>query len=236
MDNVIMSNPQVAAAQRQFLERRIISTVFTWMSLGLLLTAAVAYYTASSQDMIQFIFGNRFVFFGLIIAEFGLVMAISAAINRVSAMTATAMFFAYAGLNGLTLASIFLVYKLGSIAGVFFVTAGTFGAMALYGYTTKRDLTSFGNILMMALIGIVIASVVNMFFGSGMLNFIISIVGVLVFTGLTAYDTQKIKEFAGQGDIETENKMAVLGALTLYLDFVNLFLMLLRLFGGRNDD
>ncbi|NTV47602.1 MAG: Bax inhibitor-1/YccA family protein, partial [Chlorobiales bacterium] len=185
----------------------------------------------------QLIFGNSFVFFGLVIAELALVFGISAAINKLSAAAASGLFFLYSALNGLTLASIFLVYSLGSIAGTFVVTAGMFGAMSLYGMTTKRDLTKFGSIAMMGLIGIIIAGVVNMFMASSVLNLIISVVGVILFTGLTAYDTQKIKEMAAMtNDGESEGKVAVMGALSLYLDFINLFLMLLRLFGSSRED
>jgi uncharacterized protein len=218
-------------------QKRVMNQVFLWMSLGLALSGAVAWFTAGSTELKNIIFGNRLVFFGLIIAELALVWIISGLINRMSATLATALFFFYAALNGLTLASIFLVYTLGSIAGIFFITAGTFGAMSLYGLTTKKDLTSWGSILFMALIGIIIASVVNIFLQNNMFGLIISAIGVIVFVGLTAYDSQKIKEMAAMTqDGESEAKVATLGALTLYLDFINLFLMLLRLFGGRSDD
>ncbi len=175
------------------------------------------------------------MFFGLIIAELGLVMTLSAAIGRLQATTATLMFFAYSALNGLTLSAIFIAYTSASIANTFFVTAGTFGAMSLYGYATKRDLTSWGSFLFMGLIGVIIASVVNIFLRSEMIYWVVTYAGVIVFVGLTAYDTQQIKAMAlqGFGDEESERKGAVIGALRLYLDFVNLFLMLLNIFGRR---
>jgi uncharacterized protein len=224
-------------ASLDVVQRRVLNQVFLWMSLGLALSGAVAWFTAGSDAMKEIIFGNRLVFWGLIIAQVGMVWIISGLINRMSAALAAGLFFLYAGLNGLTLASIFLVYNLGSIAGVFLITAGTFGTMSIYGLTTKRDLTSWGNLLFMALIGLIIASVVNIFLQSGMFRMIISAVGVLVFVGLTAYDSQKIKEMAATAvDGESEGKIATLGALSLYLDFINLFLMLLNLFGGRKSE
>lgn len=209
--------------------------VYGWMTVGLALTALASVLTLSSEAMLQFIFGNRLVFYGLIIGELGLVIALSAAINRVSSMAATLMFLAYSALNGITFASIFLVYTSSSIASTFMVAAGTFAAMSLYGYATKRDLTGWGSFFFMGLIGIVIASLVNIFLRSEMITWITSYLGVFVFVGLTAYDTQKIK-MIGQGgfaDSESGKKAAILGALTLYLDFINLFLMLLRIMGSR---
>ena len=210
--------------------------VYNWMALGLAATAIAALYTASSPGLLQLIFGNPMVLIVLIVAELGLVIAISAAINRIQSSTALMMFFVYSILNGLTLSSIFLVYTSASIANTFFVTAGTFGVMSLYGYTTKKDLTSWGSFLMMGLIGIIIGSIVNFFFQSPMFYWLITYAGIIVFVGLTAYDTQKIKEmaYAGFGGAEMERKGAILGALTLYLDFINLFLLLLRLFGRRD--
>jgi hypothetical protein len=201
------------------------------MGLGLLLTAAMAVVTLSSPALLQLVFGNRLVFYGLILGELGLVIAVSAAINRLSAATATALFLLYAALNGITFSVIFAVYTTESIASTFVVTAATFGAMSVYGYTTRRDLTNWGSFLFMGLIGIVIASVVNIFVESSAASWVISAIGVIVFTGLTAYDTWKIKAMAAAG--AQGRKPAILGALTLYLDFINLFLMLLRLFGNR---
>lgn len=223
---------RAAEVQSEFIRR-----VYNWMGIGLATTAVVAMFTASSQTMLKFIFGTPMVFFGLIIAELGLVIALSAAINRLQASTAALMFFIYSALNGLTISAIFLAYTQASIASTFFITAGTFGAMSIYGYTTKRDLTSWGSFLFMGLIGVVIASVVNMFLHSESIYWLVTIGGVIVFVGLTAYDTQRIKAMAYQGfsDSEMERKGAVIGALRLYLDFINLFLLLLRLFGGRRS-
>ncbi len=211
--------------------------VYGWMCLGLLLTAAASAFTVSSPAMMQAIFGNQIVFFGLIIAEFGLVIAISAAINRLSAGTASGLFLLYSALNGITLAAIFAIYAKAVIINAFLVTGGMFGAMSLYGLLTKRDLTSMGSFLFMGLIGIIIASIVNIFTKSAMMDFVISCVGVLVFLGLTAYDTQKLRvmgEMAPADDATAVRRGTILGALTLYLDFINLFLMMLRLFSGSN--
>lgn len=231
-NEVYYQRERTVEVQSEFIRR-----VYNWMGIGLATTAVVALFTASSQAMLQFIFGTPMVFFGLIIAELGLVIALSAAINRLQASTAALMFFIYSAINGLTLSAIFLAYTQASIASTFFITAGTFGAMSIYGYSTKRDLTSWGSFLFMGLIGVIIASVVNIFLHSESIYWLVTIGGVLVFVGLTAYDTQKIKEMAYQGfaDSEMERKGAVIGALRLYLDFINLFLLLLRLFGGRRD-
>ena len=211
--------------------------VFVWMTLALAITGITAYGVASSPALVGMIFSSKVMFWGLIIAEFGLVMAISGAINRLSLATATLLFILYSVVNGATLSVIFLAYSTTVIAKTFFITAGTFGAMALVGYTTKTDLTSMGKLLFMALIGIIIASVVNIFVGSSGLDLIISYVGVLVFVGLTAYDTQKIKEMCRMAPDASESmqKLALLGSLSLYLDFVNLFLYLLRIFGNNKD-
>ncbi len=209
--------------------------VYNWMAVALLLTGLVAYFTAGSEMLIQAIVGNRILFFGLIIGELFLVGYISKRINRISAYNATLLFSLYAILNGLTFAVIFLVYTSESISSTFLITAGTFGAMSLYGYFTKQDLTKLGNIAFMALIGIIIASIVNFFMQSEMMQWIISYLGVAIFVALTAYDTQKLKTIAENGFTNEENmeKSAILGALTLYLDFINLFLFLLRIFGNR---
>jgi len=209
--------------------------VYLWMTAGLGMTALTSFIVLSSPAAQQFIFGNKLVFYGLIFAELGLVIAISAAINRISAMSATLMFLAYSALNGVTFAAIFLMYTSSSIVSTFLVTAGTFGAMSVYGYVTKRDMTGFGSFLFMGLIGIVIASVVNIFLHSEMIYWITTYIGVFIFVGLTAYDTQKIKQIGQAGFIDREHqqKAAVLGALRLYLDFINLFLMLLRIMGNR---
>ena len=209
--------------------------VYNWMAVALLLTGVVAYFTAQSEMMIQAIFGNRILFFGLIIGELALVGYISARINKLSSYTATLLFLAYTILNGLTMAVIFMAYTSESISSTFIITAGTFGAMSLYGYSTKSDLTKLGNLAFMALIGIIIASVVNMFMKSEMMSWIISYLGVAIFIGLTAYDTQKLKRIAINGfeNEESMEKSAIFGALTLYLDFINLFLFLLRILGDR---
>lgn len=229
--NILLRQEQVKTVQNEF-----IRGVYNWMALGLALTALTAMWTASNEAVLQFIFGNPMVFFGLIIAELGLVMGLSAAIQKMSSGTATLMFFTYSGLNGLTLASIFLAYTESSIASTFFVTAGTFAAMSFYGVTTKKDLTSWGSFLFMGLVGVVIASLVNIFFNSEAIDWLITFAGLIVFVGLTAYDTQAIKAMSYQGftDEETRKKTAVIGALKLYLDFVNLFLILLRIFGRRD--
>ena len=209
--------------------------VYVWMTLALLITGATAYGVATSPGIQMALFSNQLLFWGLIIAEFALVIGISAAINRLSLTTATLMFILYSVINGAMLSSIFLIYTMSSIASVFFITAGTFGVMALIGYTTKKDLTSMGKILFMALIGIIIATVVNIFLKSSGLQMIVSYLGVLIFVGLTAYDSQKIKHMLQMAPdaSEASQKLALLGALTLYLDFINLFIYLLRIFGRR---
>ena len=199
--------------------------VYVWMTLALVITGVTAYGVATSPGLMMAIATNKLLFWGLIIAEFGLVVAISAAINKLSLMTATLLFVLYSVINGATLSFIFAIYTMSSIASVFFITAGTFAVMAVIGYTTKKDLTSMGKILFMALIGIIIATIVNIFLKSTGLEMIVSYLGVLIFVGLTAYDSQKIKQMllmapdAGEG----AQKIALLGALSLYLDFVNLF-------------
>jgi len=227
--------PTQADVQRE--QARFITKVFGWMSVALAITGAMAMYTATSESLLSFVFGSKLTFFGLIILELVLVGFLSARIRRMNANTATAIFIGYSLLNGLTLSSIFLLYTSSSIATTFFITAGTFAVFALVGYTTKSDLTRLGSLLFMAVIGIIIASVVNMFLGSSQLDYIISFVGVLVFTGLVAYDTQKIKEMniIGNEGTDEDRKEAIMGALTLYLDFINLFIFLLRLFGDRRD-
>ncbi len=209
--------------------------VYAWMTAGLALTALAALFTLSSESMLQLIFGNKMVFYGLMFGELGLVIALSAAINRISATTATLMFMLYSALSGITFASIFLVYTQSSIVSTFFIAAGTFAGMSVYGMATKRDLTGWGSFLFMGLIGIIIASVVNIFMQSAMISWVVSYVGVFIFVGLTAYDTQKLKRISQNGfaDGESRQKATILGALTLYLDFINLFLMLLRVMGNR---
>ena len=211
--------------------------VYVWMTLALVLTGVTAYGVATSPGIMMAIATNKVLLFGLIIAELALVFGVSAAINRISLTVATLMFVAYSVINGALLSFLFLAYTMSSITSVFFITAGTFAVMAFIGYTTKKDLTSIGKLLFMALIGIIIATVVNLFLGSTGLNMAISYLGVLIFVGLTAYDSQKIKEMlAMAGDHgEAGQKLALIGALTLYLDFINLFIYLLRIFGQRRD-
>ncbi|MCX8479801.1 MAG: Bax inhibitor-1/YccA family protein [Chitinophagales bacterium] len=214
---------------------RLMGRVYGWMGAALLISALSSLLFLSSETALQLVFGNRIGFWVLIILEFLLVIGISGAINRISASTATALFILYAILNGITLSPILLIYTGASVAATFFITAATFGVMSIAGYVTKKDLSTMGSYLIMGLIGVIIASVVNMFLHSETMDYIISYLGVFIFIGLTAYDTQKIKTL-GQEAINngaSMQKIAILGALTLYLDFVNLFLYLLRLFGRR---
>ena len=208
--------------------------IYNYMASGLALTGIVAYLFASSGLYVQ-IAHTPFIWL-VMLAPLGLVLLLSFGINRMSATAAQGVFWLYAALMGVSMASVFLVFTGASIARVFFITAGTFAAMSLYGYTTRRDLAQFGSFLFMGLIGIVIASVVNMFVGSTAMQFAISVIGVIVFTGLTAWDTQQIKEMYFEGDYgEVASKKAVMGALRLYLDFINLFMMLMQLMGVRRD-
>ena len=211
--------------------------VYLWMSLALVITGFTAYFVATTPALIGAIITNQILFWGLVIGELALVFGLSAAINKLSLTTATLMFVIYAVINGLTLSFIFLVYTASSITSVFFITAGTFAVMAFFGYFTKTDLSSLGKILMMALIGIIIATIVNIFTKSEGLAMILNYLGVLVFVGLTAYDAQKIKQMLMMAPDtgEAAQKVALLGALSLYLDFINLFLYLLRIFGSRRD-
>jgi FtsH-binding integral membrane protein len=214
--------------------RQYMLRIYNYMASGLALTGIVAYAAAASGLYYQ-IAGTPLIWV-VMLAPLGLVFWLSAGINRMSAGTAQLLFWVYAGLMGLSLAGIFLLYTGASIARVFFITGGTFAAMSLYGYTTKRDLTQFGSFLIMGLIGIIIASLVNMFIASSALQFAISVIGVLVFVGLTAWDTQQIKEmYVASDDGQVAGKKSIMGALRLYLDFLNLFLMLMQLFGQRRD-
>jgi FtsH-binding integral membrane protein len=232
MESISAKQTQVQTRVNDF-----IRSVYNWMAIGLALTGFVAFYVASNPTLLNLIFRNQILFFGLIIAELGLVFWISARIQRMQASTATALFVLYSVLNGLTLSCIFILYTRASIASTFFVCAATFVACSIYGWTTKRDLTSLGGFLMMGLIGIIIASLVNIFIRSSAMHMIISYIGVLVFVGLTAYDTQSLKAMAVSqpADVGASaiRKGAILGALKLYLDFINLFLMLLRILGNR---
>lgn len=217
-------------------QNALMRSVYTWMTLALAITGLTAMYMAKSLTFINAMTQNSMLFWGILIAEVVLVMYMTARINKISFTTATLLFIAYSILNGVTLSVLFLVYTMSSIATTFFVTAGTFGVMAVFGYITKKDLTRIGSLCIMGVIGIIIASVVNMFLHNSMMDMIISYVGVLLFIGLTAYDAQKIKQLLSGDDIEVNEstqKIALLGALTLYLDFINLFIYLLRILGDR---
>jgi hypothetical protein len=229
--SVLISPEELAEVQARFFAQ-----VYGWMAAGLGLTGGVALFASTSPALMEFVFGTRFVFLGLIIAELLLVGFLSARVFAWSQGTVQATFIGYAALNGVTLSCIFLAYTYSSIASTFFVAGGTFGVMSLYGYFTKQDLSGWGKLLSMALIGLVLAMVVNMFWANSVMQTITSFVGVLLFVALTAYDTQKLKQLALLGITEGEemsNKASILGALTLYLDFINLFLFLLRIFGRR---
>jgi len=220
---------RVNAAVSQFMTK-----VYGWMSFAMFLTALMAWTVASSETAILFIFENPMVFYGLIIGELALVWIISASINRLSPGLMSFLFVFYSLLNGATLSFIFLLYTTESIASTFVVTGLTFGAMSVYGFMTKKDLSGWGNILFMALIGLIIASVANIFFANSTLYWIVTYAGILIFVGLTAYDTQKLKNISYQiSDEQTAGKLAIMGALSLYLNFINLFLLLLRILGSR---
>ena len=228
---------EIDAGLREYMLR-----VYNYMTSGLVLTGLIAYFSANTPAILNMLYvaseGGNLQPTGLaylvMFSPLAFVLVLSFGINKMQASTAQAVFWAFAAVMGLSLANIFLVYTGASITRVFFITAGTFGWMSLYGYTTKRDLSGMGSFLMMGLIGIIIASIVNMFLASSALHFVISVVGVLIFVGLTAYDTQKIKLLYMEADSgEVMTKKAIMGALTLYLDFINLFIMLLRLFGQR---
>ncbi len=229
-----MNTQALTAEQVKSIQTTFINKVYGWMALALAITGFVALRTADS-GLIDVIAGNQLIFFGIIIAELGLVVWLSSAIDGMNASKAIGLFLLYSALNGLTFSILFLIYTAGSIASTFFITAGTFGIMSAYGYFTKTDLTSIGNIAFMGLIGIIIASVVNIFWHNETLYWGITYIGVLVFVGLTAYDTQKIKKMSLEVDVNSEegSKGAIMGALALYLDFINLFIMLLRIFGNR---
>ena len=220
----------IAAEQQRFMVR-----VYNWMTTGLAFTGLVAFVIADSPTVTALIFGNPFIPIMLFIAQIGLVFWLAARVMQMSVQQARGVFILYAALMGVTFSAVFLAYTAASITSTFLVTAGTFGAMSFYGYTTKKDLTSWGSFLFMGLIGIIIASVVNMFLASSMMSWVITYAGVLIFVGLTAYDTQKIKEMniLGNEGTDEDTKEAIRGALSLYLDFINLFLMLLRIMGTR---
>ena len=211
----------------------LIRKVYVWMCLALLITAGTAYRVANSEELLRIIFSSKLSFFGIIIAQFAIVWFLSARIKTLSMTTATILFALYSVLMGVTMSCIFIAYTQSSIASTFFITAGTFAIMSIYGFTTKKDLTSIGNLLFMALVGLIIAMLVNFFLKSSMMDLVISCIGVLIFVGLTAYDTQKIKALMNRENTEENQKMAIIGSLMLYLDFINLFMFLLRIFGRR---
>jgi len=216
------------------LTKNLFTRVYAWMFAGLLMSALMAFFVSTQPELIKLFLRNKIMFFGLIIGELLLVISISGMINRMSSATAGALFAAYSLMNGITLSTIFLIYQIGSISTAFVITAGTFGLMSLIGYFTKADLSRFGSLLFMGLIGLILASIVNIFLKSSRLDWIVSILGVILFVALTAYDTNKIKMMLDRADSdETVAKIAVIGALTLYLDFINLFLFILRLMGRR---
>ncbi len=212
----------------------VMKQVYLKMTLALVVTAFVALFCGNSYGYLSFLVSNSWFMWVLAIAEIGIVIGVSAGINKLSDTTASLLFYIFAVINGLLLAPIFVIYTGVSIAKTFFITAGTFGAMTVYGYTTKRDLSRMGSILFMALIGLILVSIVNIFMKSSGLDWIISGAGVLIFVGLTAWDTQQIKNMAQEMPAAGAGRLATLGALSLYLDFINMFLYLLRFFGDRN--
>ena len=219
-------------------QKKFLVKVHGWMGLAVLLTAFAAFFTSKNAFLENLIFGNPFGWIVLVVGELALVWYLSARVFRLSFETGLALFTLYSVLNGVTLSAVFLVYSLGSISAVFFIAAGMFFAMSLYGWVTKADLSKWGSILFMALIGVIIASLVNFFLHSSVFQTIISFVGVLVFVGLTAYDSFRLRRMQAElaGDTVMLRKLGLLGALSLYLDFINLFLMLLQLFGGRRSN
>ena len=229
-EDILISPEQVAQDQQRF-----ITKVYGWMAAALAITGFVALWTASTPSMTEFILLNRGVFIVMIIGQFLLVGSLAGWVNKMSSRTATVIFVAYSVLTGFTFSALFFVYTTSSLASTFLITGGMFAVMSIYGWRTGNDLTKFGSLLFMMLIGLIIASIVNIFLNSPLLYWISTYVGVFIFTGLIAYDTQKIKEMGGYVTEGTEEhkKGAIIGALSLYLDFINLFLMLLRIFGAR---
>ena len=228
--DILISPEQIAQTQQRFIVK-----VYGWMAFALAITGLVAMFTANSPELIKVIVGNKIVFYGIMIAEVLLVISLVGMLNKMSSTTALGVFILYSILNGLTFSVIFLVFTSSSIATTFFITGGIFAIMSAYGYFTGNDLTKFGSLLLMLLIGLIIASVINIFLNSTTLYWITTYAGVFIFTGLIAYDTQKIKDMSTQVEEGTEahKKGAIMGALSLYLDFINLFIMLLRIFGDR---
>ncbi len=231
-------NDQTINVDSSAVSRSFVANVFSYMTLALVITGVAAYWFAASGNLLALLQGSSLLLWGIMLAPIGMVLIMSFAFNRLSFAALMGLFLAYSLVNGISLSVIFLIYSSAAIAKVFFITAGLFATMAVVGYTTKTDLTKLGSILMMAVIGIVIASLVNYFLESAAFDYLISCVGVLVFTGLVAYDTQKVKRIGAgvEYGTATAGKLALMGALSLYLDFINLFLFLLRVFGGRRGE
>ncbi len=226
-------NPPGLSSPADISTRSFIQKVYAWMSVGLAVTGACGLFMASDPHMIMALVQNKILFYGLMIAQFGLVIYLSGWVRTMEVGTARAAFIFYSALTGVTMSVIFLIYTRDSIASTFFITAGLFGAMSAYGTITKTDLTSIGNFMFMGLLGVILASLVNWFIQSPAISWALSIMSVIIFTGLTAYDTQKLKAMSAEG--EGDGRLAIAGALTLYLDFINLFLSLLRLTGRRRE-
>lgn len=233
MDEVI--HDQVVDPRTNQEHTDFITKVYGWMTLALFLSGMTSVWVAFTPSVLSLIFDNRLIFYGLLILQLGMVLYLSFLVKKISAFNAILAFIAYSIVTGLTLSVIFLVYTLASIIATFFITAVVFGIMSAYGYFTKRDLTTMGNLLLMALLGLIVASIANLFLFNEILDWIITYAGVVIFVGLTAYDTQKIKDgnIIGNAGTDEDKKEAIMGALTLYLDFINLFLKLLRIFGKR---
>jgi FtsH-binding integral membrane protein len=231
-------NDQTINVDSSAVSRSFVANVFSYMTLALVITGVAAYWFAASGNLLSLLQGSSLLLWGIMLAPIGMVLIMSFAFNRLSFAALMGLFLAYSLVNGISLSVIFLIYSSAAISKVFFITAGLFATMAVVGYTTKTDLTKLGSILMMAVIGIVIASLVNYFLESAAFDYLISCVGVLVFTGLVAYDTQKVKRIGAgvEYGTATAGKLALMGALSLYLDFINLFLFLLRVFGGRRGE
>ena len=232
-----MENRTITTQAAQVSESSFLSRVFLWMAFGLAVSAAGSYWLLSQPGLLSTVVKNQWIFFGLVIGELALVIWLTAAAQRMSAGLATILFLSYSFLNGVTLSPIFLVYTGASILSTFFITAGTFFFFSVYGLTTKKDLTSLGGLMVMGLFGVILASLVNMFLKSSTLNWIVTFVAIAVFLGLIAYDTQKLKRIHAMGfeSEEAQKRVVILGALALYLDFINLFIQLLKLFGKRRD-
>lgn len=232
-----MENRTISTHAGQLSESGFLSKVFLWMAFGLAVSAAGSYWLLSQPSLLTAVLKNQWIFFGLVIAELGLVLWLSAAMQRMSAGLATTLFLVYSFLNGVTLCPIFLIYTGASVLSTFAITAGTFFFFSLYGMTTKKDLTGLGGLMVMGLFGVILASLVNMFLKSPMLDWVLTFVAIAVFLGLIAYDTQKLKRIHAMGfeSEEYQKKVVIMGALALYLDFINLFIQLLKLFGKRRD-